>query len=76
MNEFTPIAWIISLFLMSLVTFAFTNTIDRNARDKQGIPQEEVIESLRQNCELKLPRDKICVTEAIIQLKIVDKDAK
>lgn len=70
------LAWIISLLLVALMIFGIETTMNRQVRDRQGIPQEEVIESLRQNCELKLPRDKICVTEAIIQLKIVDKDAK
>lgn len=70
------LAWIISLLLVALMIFGIETTMNRQVRDRQGIPQEEVIESLRQNCELKLPRDKICVTEAIIQLKIVDNDAK
>lgn len=46
---------------------------DDNTRSNQGIPRSEVIEERRKACEAELPRNKICITEAIIKLKIVDR---
>lgn len=46
---------------------------ESNTRENQGIPRSEVIEQLRKDCEAELPRNKICLTEAIIELKIVDR---
>lgn len=64
---------IVSALVGIILGFLLTDAYKNNVRKNQGIPQYGVIEKLRKDCEAELPRNKICLTEAVIELKIVDR---